>query len=209
MSKYSQDKNHIYYKNSNIPINKLNIRVTKTLEEKEQELLFKGYEFFHNNLSENTNFDEEYFQFLHQKTFEELYNFAGKYRTINISKGFSTFCQVRFLKQTSKSIFRELKNDNFLKDYTDKPKELFAKKIAYYMCELIALHPFPELNGRTTRLFFDMITTFNGYEYIDYQNTLELNNDDENEFIKASIDCLSGDGNQMFQIILFGLKKAK
>lgn len=73
------------------------------------------------------------------------------------------------------------------------------------MCELIALHPFPELNGRITRLFFDIIATFNGYEYIDYQNTLDTN-DDENEFIEASI---SGNKNKMFNIILHGLKIAE
>jgi len=208
MSKYTQDKNYIYYENSNIPINKLNIRDISTLEEKEQELLLKGYQYFHKNLSENTSFNEQYFVLLHKKTFEELYGFVGKYRTVNISKGYSTFCQVRFLEQTSESIFRELKNDKFLKNYSDKPKELFARKIAYYMCELIALHPFPELNGRITRLFFDMIVTFNGYEYIDYQNTLKTN-DDENEFIKASIDCMTGKENKMFKIILDGLKKSK
>lgn len=76
------------------------------------------------------------------------------------------------------------------------------------MCELIALHPFLELNGRITRLFFDMIATFNGYEYIDYQNTLKTN-DDENEFIKASIDCMTGKENKMFKIILDGLKETK
>ncbi|VAX24078.1 hypothetical protein MNBD_IGNAVI01-121 [hydrothermal vent metagenome] len=85
MSKYTQDKNYIYYENSNIPINKLNIRDILILEEKEQELLLKGYQYFHENLSENTSFDEQYFLLLHKITFEELYNFAGKYRTVNIS----------------------------------------------------------------------------------------------------------------------------
>jgi len=35
--------------------------------------------------------------------------------------------------------------------------ENYFKKLAYYKCELIALHPFYELNGRVTRIFFDMI----------------------------------------------------
>ncbi len=208
MSKYTQDKNYIYYENSNIPINKLNIRETSILEKKEQEFLLKGYQHFHQNLSESTNFDEQYFLMLHKKTFEDLYGFVGKYRTVNISKGYSTFCQVRFLEQTSSNIFTDLKKDKYLKNYSDKPKELFAKKIAYYMCELIALHPFPELNGRITRLFFDMIATFNGYEYVDYQNTLETN-EDENEFIKASIDCMTGKESKMFNIVFDGLKKSE
>lgn len=207
MSKYTQDKNYIYYENTNIPINKLNIRNLNTLEEKERKLLLKGYEYFHKNLSEDTIFDEKYLRELHGKTFNKLYDFAGKYRNVNISKGYSTFCQVRFLEQTSNEIFNNLKKDNYLKSYTDQPKEEFAEKLAYYMCELIVLHPFLELNGRIIRLFFDMIATYNGYEYIDYQDALKMEEGD-NKYIEASIDCMAGEDNQMYQIILNGLIKA-
>ncbi|MDR3627986.1 MAG: hypothetical protein P4L45_14175 [Ignavibacteriaceae bacterium] len=102
MSKYTLDKSYIYYENTSIPINKLNIHDLKILEAEERKLLLKGYEYFHNNLSESTLFDEKYFKELHRKTFTKLYGFAGKYRTVNISKGYTTFCQVRFLEQTSR-----------------------------------------------------------------------------------------------------------
>lgn len=208
MSKYTQDKNYIYYENTNIPINKFNIRDLKILEEEERKYLLKGYEYFHKNLSESTLFDENYFKELQRKTFHKLYQFAGKYRTVNISKGYTTFCQVRFLEQTSKEIFKKLASENYLKDYSKNPKEEFAHKIAYYMCELIALHPFFELNGRITRLFFDMIVTYNGYEYINYQDALKLV-DGDNLFIKASIDCMLGNDKNMFQIIFNGLNKSE
>ena len=45
MSKYSQDMNYIYYKNTNIPINKLNIRNPEAPEEEERNLLPWGYEY--------------------------------------------------------------------------------------------------------------------------------------------------------------------
>ena len=208
MSKYTQDKDYLYYKDSNIPINKLNIHNLKVLEDEERKLLLKGYEYFHKNLSESTLFDENYFKELHRKTFNKLYSFAGKYRTVNISKGYTTFCQVRFLDQTSKDIFRKLALENYLKDYSAKSKKEFARKISFYMCELIALHPFFELNGRITRLFFDMIATYNGYEYINYKNALEMEEDD-NKFIKASIDCMVGNDNKMYRIIYNGLKKSE
>jgi cell filamentation protein len=207
MSKYTQAKEDLYYKNSNILINKLNIRDLNVLEEEERKLLLKGYEYFHKNLSESTLFDENYFKELHRKTFNKLYSFAGKYRTVNISKGYTTFCQVRFLEQTSKDIFGKLASENYLKDYSAKSKKDFARNIAFFMCELIALHPFLELNGRIIRLFFDMIATYNGYEYIDYKNALEMEEGD-NKFIKASIDCMVGNDNKMYQIIFSGLKKA-
>ncbi len=113
---------------------------------------------------------------------------------------------MRFLEQTSKGIFHKIASENYLKDYSTKTKEEFANKIAFFMCELIALHPFFELNGRITRLFFDMIAIYNGYEYIDYQDALEIENGN-NKFIKASIDCMLGNDNKMYQIIFNGLKK--
>jgi len=64
-----------------------------------------------------------------------------------MAKGESRFCQREFIKSSSKKIFAELANDNYLKDYATKPKSEFAKKLAYYKCELNALHPFYELNG--------------------------------------------------------------
>ncbi|MEW6195445.1 MAG: hypothetical protein AB1521_09835 [Bacteroidota bacterium] len=100
MSKYTQNPNYLYYENTNVPINKLKIRNRSILETEERKLLIKGYEYFHKKLSGSTIFDEKYFKELHRKTFGKLYTFAGKYRNINISKGYSTFCQVRFIDQT-------------------------------------------------------------------------------------------------------------
>ena len=131
MSKYIQDKNYIYYKNTDIPKNKLGIRDQAILEAKEREQLLEGYEYFHKKLSESTIFDENYFIELHRKTFIKLYDFAGKYRTVNISKGYITFCQVRFLQQTSKAIFKKLEQDDYLKYYSSKPKNEFVSKIAF------------------------------------------------------------------------------
>ena len=74
------------------------------------------------------------------------------------------------------------------------------------MCELIALHPFLELNGRIIRLFFDMISIYNGYDYIDYQNALKVQ-DEDNLFIQASIDCMTGNENLMYKIVFNGLNK--
>lgn len=182
--------------------------VLEALEEKERKLLLDGYEYFHNHLADDTVFDEDYLKELHKKTFSSLYDFAGKYRDTNISKGETVFCQAKFLDQCSKDIFDHIKADNYLKDYSDSPKEELARKISIYMCDLIALHPFYEVNGRIIRLFFDMIATYNGYEYIDYKDTLLTDDEDENnKFITASIDCMTKNSCKMYNIIFNGLTK--
>ena len=119
-----------------------------------------------------------------------------------MAKGESRFCQGAFIESSSKKIFKELKEDNYLKDFENKPKEEFAKKIAYYKCEINALHPFYELNGRITRMFFDMIVSFNGYKFIDYSTITPK------KYIDCAIDCvLYADETGFEKIILNGLIK--
>ena len=201
-SKYHLKNNSFYYTITNIPENKFDIKESQIIQDIEQELLIKSYEIFFDELEEDTIFDEEYFKSLHKRTFESLYDWAGVYRDFNMAKGESRFCQGAFIESSSKKIFKELKEDNYLKDFENKPKEEFAKKIAYYKCEINALHPFYELNGRITRMFFDMIVSFNGYKFIDYSTITPK------KYIDCAIDCvLYADETGFEKIILNGLIK--
>jgi len=199
--KYYPPSNHIYYEDSDVPVNKLHIKDSLLIHELEKEQLIKSYEILHNELSENTVFDVEYLQKVNNLIFTELYKWVGAYRSINISKGESMFCPYLNLETFSTDIFSKLKDDNYLRDYEDKERRKeFIEKLAFYMCELIVLHPFNEGNGRTIRLFFDMICTYNGYEYIDYKETLK-----DDEYIFASIECMSTDCEFMKNILDRGL----
>lgn len=202
--KYFSDKDYIYYPNTNVPINKLGIKDAEETEELETQLFLKTYEHFHKNLNGKTIFNQKYLKDLHKFAFSKLYSWAGKYRNRNISKGNAIFCQAIHLKNQADKIFSEFKKDNYLRNFRDRPVHEFAEKIAYYMCELIVLHPFFELNGRTIRLFFDMIAVYNGYEYIGYEN---IGNRKNNAFIQASKYCMGCDCKPMNKIILRGLKK--
>ncbi|OIP80376.1 cell filamentation protein Fic [Candidatus Peregrinibacteria bacterium CG10_big_fil_rev_8_21_14_0_10_44_7] len=204
--KYSSDQDYIYYSGTNIPVNKLGIQNQTEIDELEAQLFLKTYEHFHENLNEKTLFNQKYLKDLHKFAFAKLYSWAGKYRTKNISKGDTVFCQARHLEEQIEKFFAEFKKENYLRDYHDKTSEEFAEVVAYFMCELIALHPFNELNGRTIRLFFDMIAVYNGYEYINYDN---ISARADNKFIQASKRCMHKDCKPMEEIILKGLKKAK
>jgi len=199
MSKYQFDNSPIYLDGSDVPKNKLNITDAEIIHEIENNLLIQAYEKFSNNLTEDTKFDEEYFINLHKKTFDTLYDFAGVYRNVNMSKGDSQFCLSNFLDKESKRIFNELLQDKYLSIYNDK--KTFADKLAYYQGELIALHPFYELNGRTLRLFFDLLCIFNNYKPIDYTKSIE-----NGKYIEASIDCVQyADNTKMYDIVFNGL----
>ncbi|MDO9207775.1 MAG: Fic family protein [Sulfuricurvum sp.] len=201
-SKYHLENSSFYQDGTDTPRNKFNIIDSIEIHELEKELIEEAYSVFYDELDENTLFDETYFKELHRRTFESLYEWAGKYRDFNMSKGESRFCQGAYVSSESQKIFDALRAENYLKNCETLSIEELASKIAYYKCELIALHPFCELNGRITRLFFDMIVLFNGYEYIDYSTTTP------DLYIEASIECVQfADCQKMEKIIYDGLKK--
>ena len=198
-SKYLLESSSIYLEGTDIPRNKPGITNTDELHELERELLEEAYQVFYHALTDDTLFDEAYFKALHRRTFEGLYDWAGDYRQFNMSKGSSRFCQGAYVAASSHKIFTELAKLNYLKKF-DGSKVEFARQLAHFKCELIALHPFCELNGRITRLFFDMIALSNDYFYIDYSGIKP------ETYIKASIDCVQlGDSSAMALIIANGL----
>lgn len=80
---------------------------------------------------------------IHRYLFEEIYDFAGKLRTMNIAKGGFRFAPVMYLAEALKSIER-------------MPQSTFEEIIAKYV-EMNVAHPFREGNGRSTRIWLDCI----------------------------------------------------
>ena len=209
MSKYQFTESDIYLTGTDIPKNRLGIETPDLLHEVEGTLLQQAYTRFITELDPSDRFDENYFKALHHDTYASLYEWAGLYRTVDMSKGGSLFCRAAYLEQEASRIFRELEQDQYLKQAADWPAEKFAERLAHYQSELIALHPFYELNGRITRLFFDLIAVYNGYEPIDYSQALAEGPSGLNAYIEASILCVQrADSNKLQQIILQGLRHA-
>ena len=99
-------------------------------------------------------------------------------------------------------------HEQYLKQAADGTVEKFAERLAHYQSELIALHPFYELNGRINRLYFDLIAVYNGYEPIDYSQALAEGPSGLNTYVEASILCVQrADSSRLRQIILRGLRR--
>ena len=197
MSKYRLSQSSIYIDGTSVPKNKLNSSDVKFIATIEKKLLLNAYDKYSKELNTKTILDETYFINLHKKTFASLYDFAGIYRDVNMSKGESQFCLAQYLHTESKRIFAELEKDKYLQDVSSD-KTTFAKKLAYYQGELIALHPFYELNGRITRLYVDMLAMLNGYKPIDYSGTIE-----NGAYIDASVACVQYADTSFLEGIVF------
>lgn len=80
---------------------------------------------------------------IHRYLFEEIYDFAGKVRTVNIAKGAFRFASVMYLETA-------------LANITKMPQSTFNEIVEKYV-EMNIAHPFREGNGRSTRIWLDAI----------------------------------------------------
>ncbi|MDR1849721.1 MAG: Fic family protein [Zoogloeaceae bacterium] len=106
------------------------------------------------------NFDMKHLQAYHKHLFQDVYQWAGKSRTIGISKG-DTFAAVEYLDSFMKDIHKRLEKDNFLRGLEKKE---FVSKFTEVYGDINALHPFREGNGRSTREFMKQLAYEAGYK---------------------------------------------
>ena len=147
------------YKGTNVLINLLNIRDNKTLQRAESRIVAtKLFELRKNEMI--GNFDVEHFIKIHKFLFEDIYPFAGKFRTENIAKGYFSFAEWEYIDTELRKLLEKLHKSNLLKNDT---RVVLVKDLAYYLAELNVLHPFREGNGRTIREFIRELAYKNGY----------------------------------------------
>lgn len=106
------------------------------------------------------HFDYNHLKAVHKHLFQDLYEWAGQERTINIGKDDSWFAKTQFIGPYANRIFGEIKDQGYLRGLS---REGFAQLAAHYYAEINAVHPFREGNGRSLRGFYDQLTAKAGY----------------------------------------------
>ena len=102
---------------------------------------------------------------IHKYLFGDIYEFAGKMRDVNISKGNFRFAPVMYLPQSLKQI--------------DKmPQTTFDEIVEKYV-EMNIAHPFREGNGRATRIWLDLILKKELKKVVDWNKV------DKNDYLSA------------------------
>lgn len=146
------------YPDSDVLINKMDIRDQAKLEEAERRLtMFRMSDLLDTPVK--GEFDLKHLQAIHRYLFQDLYSWAGEIRKVDISKS-AVFCKARFIEGQATEIFGELRAEKYLAGLS---KERFVRRIAYYFSEINALHPFREGNGRTQREFIRELALKRGY----------------------------------------------
>lgn len=98
---------------------------------------------------------------IHKYLFNSLYDFAGVIRNVDISKGGFRFASYLYL-------------DNILKEIEKLPETSFEEIIKKYV-EMNIAHPFRDGNGRSMRIWLDLILKKNLKQCIDWQKIDKMN----------------------------------
>ena len=91
---------------------------------------------------------------IHKYLFEDIYEFAGQLRTVNIAKGNFRFAPAIYLNEALKSIEK-------------MPQSTYDEIIEKYV-EMNIAHPFIEGNGRSTRIWLDLILKLELNKVVDW-----------------------------------------
>jgi len=93
---------------------------------------------------------------IHKELFEDIYDFAGKIRTVNISKGNFRFAPITYL-------------DDAIKNIEKMPQSNFDEIIEKYV-EMNVAHPFREGNGRSMRIWLDVMLKKELQKVVDWES---------------------------------------
>ena len=147
--------------------NKLGITDSPTLAREEERISKKAATtlFEKNLLNDMPSGTWTTLQKIHTILFQDIYDFAGTLRTVNIAKGNFRFVPVMYLAEAVKTI-------------EDMPQSTFDEIIEKYV-EMNVAHPFREGNGRSMRLWLDHMLC------VELQKTIDWSQIDKEKYLSS------------------------
>ena len=142
------------------------------------------------------NFDVGHLKAIHKYIFQDVYLWAGQFRTTLLGKAqfaggpITYFTPPHLLEHEAQRILDGLHRANLLKGLS---RSEFARKAARLLVELNNLHPYREGNGRTQRIFVEALARQAG-------QTLHFDVVSQERMIRASILSTAGDSTMMIRL---------
>lgn len=95
-----------------------------------------------------------HFQAIHHHLFQDVYGWAGRFRTVRIARQGSVFCYPENIPGELRRLFAWLKAESFLRNIAP---DGFTAKAAHALADLNAIHAFRDGNGRTQLAFLGLL----------------------------------------------------
>jgi cell filamentation protein len=134
--------------------NKLGLSAAGELEAAEREITHAALIFLKES-PVKPSYDLRHLCAVHRRIFGDIYDWAGQLRIVAIAKG-SWFCLPQYIESAAAETFRALHGENLL---SGLPRDVFTERLAFYLGEVNAIHPFREGNGRAQRAFFEQLAS--------------------------------------------------
>lgn len=177
------------YSQDGVLKNKFGEKDPKKLEILEKRSTIRGWIKLQNELiaTPNLKLDTALIKKIHKNLFEDVYDWAGQYRTVNIVKGKTMFANAMYVPAALEDLVTKLNRDITSKSITSNN---VSEKLAYYYGELNMIHPFREGNGRTQKIFIEKVADKLGY-------TLQLEKIDSKKLLEVTIESVNGTGRPL------------
>ena len=144
------------------------------------------------------NFDSDHLKGIHAYLFQDVYTWAGNFRTIPLAKAdyiqggrVTKFTAPDLIEHELKRVLDRLADDHFLQGLQRRE---FARKVAAMLSEINRIHPFREGNGRAQRQFVRQLADSLGYK-------LHFEVVSKERLIQASIQSANGDVAMMERLL--------
>jgi len=166
------------YPGTSVLRNRLDIRDAGTLEAFEVEIFTLRAE---EPLPHGT-FDPAHYCSIHHHLFQDVYEWAGQYRTVRTAKGGNAFCYPAHIPAQMDTLFRSIRGGEV---FAEKSRSDFLREAARFLGELNAIHPFREGNGRAQLAFLGLIGATASHPFA-------FERIDRNAFLQAMIESFRG-----------------
>lgn len=189
--KYGVSQDSYCYKNSDVLVNKLNIENYDSLAEAELAFTAIRYSEYSSKITSIKKFNLSHLQALNFQLFQDVYDWAGDIRVVDIAKGETRFCTCTRIDAEAQKQFSRIP---LLLNINNQ--EQLVIELADIFCELNIIHPFREGNGRTQRFFFEELCFFLGLNIrwpdISKEEWIQANVDGYNGYLKSLESIFNG-----------------
>lgn len=178
------------YPGTTVLINKFDLRDAAKLREAEARIVPLKYALWQQHPLASS-FDFAHYKAIHAFLFEDLYDWAGKIRTVNLSKKGTSFCPAGRIETMAAAIFDRLHAHHL---FCGLPHDIFVRELTDFYQRTNELHPFREGNGRAQRLFLSELCRNAGYE-------LDFFSIDTDLLMIATIQAANGVDSLLYQLL--------
>jgi len=124
-----------------------------------------------------------HYRAIHHHLFQDVYAWAGKFRTVRLAKDGSAFCYPENIAREMQRLFADRRRQRHFKALSP---EAFAAAATHLLATLNAIHPFREGNGRTQISFLTLLADRAGHP-------VNLDRLAPERFLNAMIESFHGD----------------